>query len=1111
MMRARFLVASAFCGALLLSGATMAAEGMRAAQRDGYGRIVFDWDSPVRYAAEVVNGQLVVQFDRAVGGNVAASDEALAAYVVGAGRLSADGRTLTYALRPNVTMRTFPVGNAVVIDLTPAATPAAQATPTPPQAARPAAATPATRPAAPAAAAAPATAAAATDAPKPGTNGAATPPPASNLPPLSSTVAVRTGAHPDYFRMAFDWPGSTKYSVERKGDKVIVTFDRAAPINADALNRTLPAANRPATVGADNGRTVVTVPISAETQLRDFTSGNSIVVDLLPQAKDKPVPETKAAAATPEKTDAKTDPKATAAAAKPATAAARTATNGKPAQKPADAPPVGAVSVTLPWDEPTAAAVFRRAEFTWVVFDRYKQVDTAALQKAGAPHITFIEQVPVRNNTILRLLTPPDVNASVRREGLSWVLDFRTSPSRPTRAIEIRPQLVRDEASLYLAVNEAGRTIPIEDPEVGDMMLVVPVIPISSGVFPERNFADLELPVTAQGIVVIPKTDTVRAQAIRNGVEIAVDGGMVISKDIAEKGEALTAQVDTNRTLDISNWQVGRAEDYWRNKQTLEAGLVDDRPEVKQEARLRLARFEFANGFYPEALGILDVMMATDPEVENTAPYRALRGATHMMMRRWPEAADDLNHLTLANDEEARFWLAAARAQVGKPEVQAAQLIQTGTVLRDYPLKVRNTLALIALESATASGDEFGARGFLDMLRKEQADKLQAPMIDYLDAKLNLKFGDQQVALQQYRKAEAGGNMLYSVMAQRERMDLEHQLGTLSTPDMIEALEKLRYRWRGDEIELGMLLRLADLYGEQKDYGTALRTLKIATEYFRDDPRVEDAGVKMADMFEELYLAGGSEKLPPVQAIGLFDEFRSLVPPGEKGDEMIRKLADRLVSVDLLEQAELLLDRQVQFRVTGAERARIGARLALVYLLDRQPQKAIDTLHETQVGDAGRDVNAQRRRLEARALTDINKVDEAILMLGADTSPESRQLRAEIYWRAQDWNNAAKALGDLAPEAEQVTADNASVVLDWATALTLAGDDRTITRLRQRYGTPMGTTPYKDAFALITTPKEKGVLDVKTVRSQIEQAEHFKSFMVEYRDMLGQKPLSAIN
>jgi hypothetical protein len=228
---------------------------------------------------------------------------------------------------------------------------------------------------------------------------------------------------------------------------------------------------------------------------------------------------------------------------------------------------------------------------------------------------------------------------------------------------------------------------------------------------------------------------------------------------------------------------------------------------------------------------------------------------------------------------------------------------------------------------------------------------------------------------------------------------------------------------------------------------------------------------------------------------------------------MIRKLADRLVKVDLLDQAALLLERQVEFRVTGVDRARIGARLALVYLLDRQPQKAVAVLHDTQTVETGRDLNAQRRRLEARALTDLGKVDEAMLLLGTDTTPETRQLRAEIYWRAQDWANAARALSDLVPDADAGTLKDADarLVLDWATALTLAGDERTLVRVRQKYTGPMSNTPYKDAFALITTPRERGVMDAQAVRQQIQQAEQFKTFMVEYKDMIGENPLSKIN
>ena len=668
------------------------------------------------------------------------------------------------------------------------------------------------------------------------------------------------------------------------------------------------------------------------------------------------------------------------------------------------------VSLTIPWDEPAAAAVFRRAEYLWVVFDRYEQVDVAKIAKDGAPYITFVEQLPYRNNTILRMVTRPDINPSTRRDGLNWILDFRSLPLRPTRAMDVNAQLDRPAPNLFLPVAEAGRTVAVEDPEVGDYLIIVPVIPLGNGIYPARSFTDIDMPVTAQGVVIIPKSDGVRAQASRTGIEVDVDGGMALSKALAEQPANAIGGDDKTRTLNIADWQIGKAEDYVRNKQALQNALGDERPETRQEARFRLARFEFVNGFYPEVLGILRVMMSTDADVENTAPFRALRGASELMMRRYTEAAEDFNHISLANDDDAHFWLAAARAKIGNEAAQAETMIQTGAAVRAYPRAVKIPLALIGVDAAIAAGDDFGAQGFLDMIRKETPTPNEQAAIDYEDGKLNQKIGELKIALEQYKKAEDSPSLMYSVLATRDRMELEHKLGTLSTADLIEGLEKLRYRWRGDDTELGLLLRLADLYSEEKEYGTALRTLKITASYFNNDPRADEAADKMRSIFEQLYLNADADKMTPVAAIGLFDEFRSLVPPGEKGDEMIRKLADRLVSVDLLEQAAILLDLQVKLRVTGVDRARIGARLALVYLLNREPQKAVDVLRDTQAPDAGRELNAQRRRLEARALTDLGKVDEAMLLLGTDTTPETKQLRAEIYWRAQDWANAARAL-----------------------------------------------------------------------------------------------------
>lgn len=1102
----------------VLCSASAFADAVRFAARDGYGRVAFEWDRPVRYSADVLGGDLVVQFERSVTMTPAAIAQALGAYISGPPRVSPDQRTIAFPLRPNVTMRTFTVGSAVVVDLIgpPAQTAAAK--------------------------------------PAPPTNASANPPANPNAPAGARAVAVRTGQHPAFFRVAFDWPQTRPgYRIERRGETVAIVFQGTGTLNLAGLNQRLPAANKGARVSYDNGQTTLIIPHGSALGVNDLATGNTIAVDLTnapaPQqqaavtrpAGAAPAPPAEAAKP-PAAKPAPAKPEPQVAAAKPAPPAAprplqgsqdaaaalkgqinaktevdasgnrvtRAAQNGRAdplTSRPAE------VSLTIPWTEPSAAAVFRRAEFLWVVFDRYQQVDVAKLAKEGAPYITFVEQLPYRNNTILRMVTRPDINPTTRRDGLDWVLDFRALPLRPTQAIEVNAQLERPQPNLFLPITEAGRTVAVEDPEVGDYLLIVPVIPLSYGVYPERSFTEVDLPATAQGVVVVPKSDGVRAQASRLGIDIDVDGGMALSRDGIQVAGALGGDEDMQRLLNIADWQIGRADDYVRNKQALQYALGDERPDTRQQARLRLARFEFVNGFYPEALGILRVMVANDQDMENTAQFRALRGAALFMMRRYQEAAEDFNHFTLANEEDAHFWLAAARSQVSDPKAQAETMIQTGTLIRAYPRRVKIPLALMGVEATIAAGDDFGAQGFLDMIRKETPSVNELAAIDYMDGKLNEKIGELQVALQQFRKAEQSPSLMYSVLATRDRLELEHKLGTVTTAQLIEGLEQLRYRWRGDHTELEMLLRLADLYGEEKDYGTALRTLKITTSYFSGDERVNEAANKMTGIFEKLYLDGEADKLSPVTAIGLFEEFRSLVPPGEKGDEMIRKLADRLVSVDLLQQAALLLERQVQFRVTGLERARIGSRLALIYLMDEQPQKALDVLSDTATPEAGRELNAQRRRLEARALTDLNKVDEAVLLLGTDTTPETKQLRAEIYWRAQQWANAAAALSELAPEPEGTTlsAQNARVVLDWATALTLAGDERTLVRVRQRYTVPMSDTPYRDAFALITTPRERGVMDVAAVRQQIEQAEQFKSFMIDYKDMIGGKPLSQIN
>ena len=54
-------------------------------------------------------------------------------------------------------------------------------------------------------------------------------------------------------------------------------------------------------------------------------------------------------------------------------------------------------------------------------------------------------------------------------------------------------------------------------------------------------------------------------------------------------------------------------------------------------------------------------------------------------------------------------------------------------------------------------------------------------------------------------------------------------------------MERLRFRWRGDTLEMKTLRRLAGLYFAKSDYGAGLKTLRTATKHFQGDDAARSA------------------------------------------------------------------------------------------------------------------------------------------------------------------------------------------------------------------------------------------------------------------------------
>lgn len=250
--------------------------------------------------------------------------------------------------------------------------------------------------------------------------------------------------------------------------------------------------------------------------------------------------------------------------------------------------------------------------------------------------------------------------------------------------------------------------------------------------------------------------------------------------------------------------------------------------------------------------------------------------------------------------------------------------------------------------------------------------------------------------------------------------------------------------------------------------------------------------------------------MAPLAALSLYDEFRELTPPGLIGDRILEALADRLVEIDLLGRAGDLLDEQVAERLTGVEKSRVAARLALIRLLDGQPAEALAALDASVLDQMPEGLRRERARLRAKAFVDLGQDETALDLLASDDSAEADRLRVEIARAAGRWGEVAAILMDRLPETGlPLDESGAGQVLNAAVAQVLAGQRAELQRLARSYGTAMAVTAHAEAFRLLAGDGAERAL--ATISAQLGQVEQAQAFMTDYRERLVDGSLSALN
>jgi hypothetical protein len=209
------------------------------------------------------------------------------------------------------------------------------------------------------------------------------------------------------------------------------------------------------------------------------------------------------------------------------------------------------------------------------------------------------------------------------------------------------------------------------------------------------------------------------------------------------------------------------------------------------------------------------------------------------------------------------------------------------------------------------------------------------------------------------------------------------------------------------------------------------------------------------------------------------------------------------VAVDLLDQAAELLQYQVDKRLEGAARAQVAARLAMVYLTNRKPERAIAALRSTRIADLSGELRQQRLLLEARAQSDVGRHDLALDIVSNVTGKEAVRLRSDIYWAARKWRESAEQIelyyADRWRDFKPLGAAEKSDIIRAVVGYALAEDTIGLTRFREKYLPLMSGDTDRAAFEIASKPVGSSNADFAAIAKMAASVDTLEGFLREMK------------
>ncbi len=761
--------------------------------------------------------------------------------------------------------------------------------------------------------------------------------------------------------------------------------------------------------------------------------------------------------------------------------------------------------LTFSFPSATPAASFRRGDTVWLVFDSERPLDVEPIRAKGGAIIGEVSRMPIDKGQAIRIrLNRPLMHSLVTDEhasGSSWILTFADKVQSPPQPLMVLRNIT-DPALANIAVpfTRPGLLHRLVDPDAGDTLMVVTALPPIRGFIKRQDFVDFSLLDTVQGIAIRANSDEVAVEVSPDKVIVGKPGGLTISSvDITSE----RAPIAVRPIFDIDEWNKNQKEAFVAREDELVRAAALAEPDQRGEARLALARFYMARGFYAEARGQTAFLLTEPNSKFEQFPALMVHAIACTLTNRPDLAMKDLANPAIGNNYDSQLWQALAYARQRKWADAREKFKNVEFAIAALPLDMQRIVTIEAMRASLEVKDFAGAakrRAELDVIGVN--DELK-PSVAVLSGRLAEGLGHEKDALDDYKFAVASSDRHAAARGKLLEIALKQKRNEISQADALRELETLAVIWRGDSTEVKTLQMLAQIYDDTGHYAESLQAARTATRLEPNSDVSREAQDQASALFSDIFLSAKGDNLPPIDALGMFYEFRELTPIGRRGDEMIRRLADRLVAVDLLDQAAELLQYQVDHRLEGAARAQVAAKLAMVYLMNRKPDLAIAALRSTRIADLSGELRQQRLLLEARAQSDVGRYDLALDIVSNISGREAVRLRSDIYWAARRWREASEQIelyyGERWRDFKPLNPVEKGDVIRAVVGYALAEDAIGLARFREKYAPLMSGEADRIAFDIASKPAANNSSDFAAIAKMAAGVDTLDGFIREMK------------